>query len=85
MAIEGKAPVIPTRIDNAYELLRKGQRFIRSGEITVTFGPPVSPDEFTGAESLDEQYRHYHELTQRVQSSIESLGAGRADPAEAAR
>ena len=45
LAVEQEVPIIPVYIDRAYDLFRKGQRFVRPGKITVTFGQPVEPSE----------------------------------------
>ena len=76
MAIEDNAPVIPTRIDHAYDLFPKGQRWVRPGVVRVTFGEPVAPDPWRRTGSIEEQYEQYRELARYVQSQIASLGAG---------
>jgi long-chain acyl-CoA synthetase len=77
MSVDGGAPVIPTRIENAYDLFRKGQRFVRPGVVRVVFGAPVPPSPWTCANDIEEQYRSYRELAQHIQSRVQSLG-GRA-------
>ncbi len=43
LAMERQVPIIPVHIDRAFELLPKGQRFIKPGTITVTFGRSIRP------------------------------------------
>jgi long-chain acyl-CoA synthetase len=73
LAMERKVPVVPVYIDRAYDLLRKGRRFVRPGRITVTFGRPIDPSE------LDEdpdRYAAFRILTQRLEASVTALSNG---------
>jgi long-chain acyl-CoA synthetase len=76
MSVDGNAPVIPARIENAYDLLRKGQRLVRPGVVRVTFGDPIMPGPWACADDIDEQYRLYRALAQHTQARVESLGHG---------
>lgn len=77
MAVEAGAPVVPVRIEHAFDLLPKGRRIVRPGVVRVTFGEPVDPDPFRGGEDLDEQYRLYREMAALIQTAVEGLGGGR--------
>lgn len=77
MAIEAKAPVIPVRIDNAYELLPKGNVLVRPGVVRVAFGPPVTVEGYRAVEDIEEQYKMYREMTALVQDRVEAMGDGR--------
>jgi long-chain acyl-CoA synthetase len=73
LAMERRVPIVPVYIDRAHELLRKGQRFVRPGAITVTFGKPVyppSPDE------TDDHYAAFQEVTAQVQSAVTAMTNG---------
>ncbi len=76
MAIEAKAPVVPVRIDRAFNLLPKGQLFVRPGVIRVAFGPPVTIDEYETVEDIKEQYRMYQDMTEEIQARVKALGDG---------
>ncbi|MGB2986737.1 MAG: AMP-binding protein [Phycisphaerae bacterium] len=73
LAVEQEVPIIPVYIDRAYDLFRKGQRFVRPGKITVTFGQPVEPSELD--ESAD---RHValRALAQKVEAAVDALANG---------
>jgi len=74
MAIESNVPIIPTRIDNSYQLFRKGQRFIRPGVVRVTFGEPISLQQWNSHPTLNDSYEQCRELAQYVRSRVESQG-----------
>lgn len=74
LALEAKVPVIPTRIDHAYDLLPKGRRFVRPGTVQVTFGAPIAPDAWSREGDIEAQHRSYQEMTRAIQSCVESLG-----------
>ncbi len=42
LAKELNVPVVPVKIDGLFELKQRGQYFARPGQVTVTFGQPVS-------------------------------------------
>ena len=74
MSVEGKAPVVPTLIENAYDLLPKGSRIVRPGEVKVTFGEPILPAAWTSPEDLDRQYELYREYTRHIERQVAALG-----------
>jgi len=73
LAVEQGVPIVPVRIDHAFELLRKGRRFVRPGVITVTFGPPIHPPP---REATADHYAAFHALTNQVQCAVDSLSDG---------
>lgn len=73
LAIEQSVPIIPVRIDHAFELLRKGRRLVRPGTITVTFGEPIHPPP---RDSTTDRYGAFHSLTHQVQCAVEALAHG---------
>jgi len=73
LAVEQGVPIIPVRISHAFELLRKGRRFIRPGVITVAFGLPIHPPP---RESNTDHYAAFHALTNQVQCAVDSLADG---------
>ncbi len=77
MAIEAGVPVIPTRIDHAFDLLPKGRRVARPGVVKVTFGEPLSPDDWSSPDDLNKQYNMYRDMTREIQARVEALGEGR--------
>jgi len=76
MAVEASAPVVPTRIDHAFELLPKGRLIARPGVVKVTFGKAVTPQQWSSAGAIDEQYQMYRDLTREIQARVEALGSG---------
>ena len=73
LAVEQGVPIIPVRIHNAFELFRKGRRFVRPGVITVAFGPPIHPPP---RESTTDHYAAFHALTQQVRDAVGALANG---------
>jgi len=73
LAMEQGVPIIPVRINRAFELLRKGRRFARPGVITVAFGPPIHPPP---RDSTSDHYAAFHALTNQVQCAVDSLADG---------
>jgi 1-acyl-sn-glycerol-3-phosphate acyltransferase len=51
MAIEAGVMVVPISLSGTQNLMRKGEWFIRPGEMTVRFGPAVDASKY----SLDER------------------------------
>lgn len=74
MAVEAGAPVIPTRIDHAYELMPKGSRLARPGVVHIAFGKPIAPQPWKCSENPDRQYALYREFAREVQSRVADLG-----------
>jgi len=62
MAIQSRVPVVPISLIGTSRLMRKGEWFIRPGEVTVRFGPSVDAAEY-GMEQRDS-------LRQRVRALV---------------
>jgi long-chain acyl-CoA synthetase len=77
MAVEARAPVVPTRIEHAFELMPKGRMVVRPGVVKVTFGEPLSPDDWSSPDDLNKQYNMYRDMTREIQARVEALGDGR--------
>ncbi len=73
LATERGVPIIPVRIEHAYDLLPKGRRLPRTGTLRVRFGPPVAPP---APGDITDHYAAYRDLTDRVQSAVTALGRG---------
>jgi long-chain acyl-CoA synthetase len=73
LAIERSVPIIPVHISRTFDLLRKGQRFIRPGAVTVTFGQPIDPPH---EDEIEDRYEAYRELAARVEAAVISLRDG---------
>ncbi|MFQ5424109.1 MAG: AMP-binding protein [Phycisphaerae bacterium] len=80
MAVETNAPVVPVRIDHAFELLPKGRTFVRPGFVRVAFGEPVWPEAWSGADDINDQYRMYRAMTDEIQSRVAALSDDRDKP-----
>ena len=70
LSIERNVPIVPAHIHHAYELFRKGQRFIRPGSVTVTFGEPVHPPP---AEQVTDHYAAFRELAARIERAVADM------------
>jgi len=57
LAMQTGAPCIPVSIYGTEALLAKGSNRIRSGEVHVTFHPPIDPADFAAREELLEAVR----------------------------
>jgi len=73
LAMERQVPIIPVYIDRAYELLPKGQRFVKPGSITVSFGKPVYPP---AADASGDRYALFQRLAQDVEAAVEHMVHG---------
>jgi long-chain acyl-CoA synthetase len=73
LAVERRVPVIPVYIDRAYRLLGKGQRFVRPGVVTVTFGRPIPPPDLD--EDAD-RYTAFQALTRQVETVVTTMADG---------
>lgn len=71
LAAEAGVPIVPVHIHRAYDLWRKGQRFVRPGTVRVTFGAPVAPPDFTS--SAVDRYHAYRDMMERVEQSVRRL------------
>lgn len=70
LALERGVPVVPVHIHRTYDLLRKGQRIVRPGAATVTFGKPIYPP------TVDDQTDHYavfRSLTERIEQAVSDM------------
>jgi 1-acyl-sn-glycerol-3-phosphate acyltransferase len=47
LAIQAGVPVVPISIIGTQKVMRKGERFMRPGEVTIRFGPPVDASKYT--------------------------------------
>jgi long-chain acyl-CoA synthetase len=75
LAMEQGVPIVPVHIHRAYDLLRKGQRIIRPGTITVTFGEPVYPPR---PEETSDHHAAFREMTAQVREAVVTLTNGAA-------
>ena len=71
LAIEHEAPIIPVYIDRTFDLMPKGQRFIKPGVLRVTFGEPIdAPDLSDRGAGRAEVAR---ELTEQVEAAVVAM------------
>ena len=75
LAMERQVPVIPVYIDRAVDLLAKGQRFIRPGTITVTFGHAIEPPD---AADCTDRYAAFRALAHKIETAVGTLASGAA-------
>ena len=71
LAVERQVPIVPVRIERAFELLAKGRRFVRPGVVTVTLGEAIRPS--VEAATAD-HYAAFQTLTQRLERAVDALG-----------
>ena len=74
LAAETGVPIVPVRIDRTYHLLPKGNRFVRPGVVSVTFGEPVPPVRTSSLVDLDARHATYRAMAREVRERVESLG-----------
>ena len=72
LAVQRHVPIVPVHIHRAFDLLRKGQRFIRPGVIMVSFGEPVYPPP---DEPTTDHYAAFQQLTGQVRAAVDRLAA----------
>lgn len=41
LALESGAPIVPVSVKGTYELMPRGQRFVRKGQVRITFHEPI--------------------------------------------
>lgn len=82
LAYEVGVPIVPTRIEHAFNLLPKGKRIARPGVIHVSFGKPIFPDAVAADGDIGAQHRAYQSLIRRVRDAVIALGAPSPLPAD---
>ncbi len=70
LAIEHEVPIIPVYIDRAFDLMPKGQRFIKPGALRVTFGEPIEAPDLSDRRERAEVAR---ELAERVEAAVVAM------------
>ena len=70
LAVERGAPIVPVYVARTFELLRKGQRWIRPGVATVMFGPPIVPPPLGPG---DDAYAVFRQVTEQLERAVHSL------------
>ena len=73
LAIERGVPIVPVHIDGAFDLFPKGQRMVRPGTLTVTFGEPIVPPVL---DDDADRYQAFRALAQRVEHAVRGLADG---------
>jgi len=68
---KARQPVVPTLVQGAFEAYPKGAKHIRPHKITVTYGPPIQPDEF---DALGGDRDHYARISRLIMERIAALG-----------
>jgi long-chain acyl-CoA synthetase len=63
LASELKIPVVPIMLRGLFEVKQRGQRFVKPGAVSITFGEPI---EFSGEESASE-------IIKELESKLSSL------------
>lgn len=57
MAMETGTPVIPITVLGTEKLLPKGKHFVKPGEVTIVFHPPIDPKQFSNRDQLIDAVR----------------------------
>ena len=70
LAIERHVPIVPMHIHRTFDLLRKGQRWVRPGRATVTFGKPIHPP---AMDEIEDHYAAFRALTEQVEAAVTAL------------
>jgi long-chain acyl-CoA synthetase len=71
LARELRIPIVPVAIRGSFEAWSKVGRGIRLAPISVTFGPPLEPDDHETPD--EERDQEYVRMTQRIRDSISRL------------
>ncbi len=72
LAVQYQVPIVPIYIDRTFDLLRKGQRLVRPGSVTVSFGEPIYPGK---EKEVTDLYEHFRSLTKQLETAVSSLKA----------
>lgn len=72
LAAEAGVPLVPVHVANAWELMKKGDRFARPGIITITFGEPILPPPEEERARL--RFEVYRDMTHRLEETVRALG-----------
>ena len=57
LAAETGFPIVPITILGTYEMMPKGQAFVKSGTVTLVFHPPIDPQQYASREELMQAVR----------------------------
>src|SRR5215831_3311483 len=57
LAAETGFPIVPITILGTYEMMPKGQAFVKSGTVTLVFHPPIDPKQYASREELMQAVR----------------------------
>jgi 1-acyl-sn-glycerol-3-phosphate acyltransferase len=71
LASELRVPIVPVAIHGSFNAWSKVGGGIRLAPISVTFGPPLTPDD--RAAPHEEQDREYVRITRQIRDSISQL------------
>ncbi|HEY5654093.1 MAG TPA: lysophospholipid acyltransferase family protein [Pontiella sp.] len=66
--------VVPAYIDGTYKAYPKGARFIKPCKVTVTYGPPITQEDFAALGTGREAYDKYAELIMQRIADIRDQG-----------
>jgi 1-acyl-sn-glycerol-3-phosphate acyltransferase len=53
IAVRSGVPIVPTSMAGTQKIMRKGERLLRPGAVTVRFGPPIDPSRYEMNERLE--------------------------------
>ena len=70
LAIERNVPIIPVYIHRTAALWPKGQRFVRPGAVTVSFGKAIHPP---ADDEIDDCYQAFRTLAKKVERAVIAL------------
>ncbi len=65
----GKATVVPTVVDGAFECWPRGRKMFKPGKVWLTYGPPIAPEhikEMNNQQLADELTRRLRELQDQM-------------------
>jgi 1-acyl-sn-glycerol-3-phosphate acyltransferase len=66
MAIQAEVPIVPVSIGGTQNLMRKGRMRVDAGEVSVCFGLPIDPSQFSSGQRVD----FLAELESRVAANL---------------
>ncbi len=81
IARELRVPIVPTHIDGAYRAFPAGRYLPRPGRLTVTFGKPITTEQYFTDGVEESRVRLYRKIARDVREHVVRLGdGGRHEP-----
>jgi 1-acyl-sn-glycerol-3-phosphate acyltransferase len=76
LAVETGAPIVPVLIEGTFKVLRQGSIIPRPHDLKVTFGRPISMDEYQKRKGTEMAFNIYKDVTDELFKRVLSLKVG---------